>query len=115
MYNDNNCIILMPRLLIVVFTLVVMVGFSGESTADTYTCPAWAAKEVSIEGQVEAMPAGETQWHIVALNDKFCPDDQIRTLEKSRAVLQLSNETMLRLSQNTLVKLSAISPKSPGQ
>ena len=91
-----------------------MTGITGEATADTGTCPVWAAKVVSIEGQVEALPAGEMQWRAVALNDKFCPDDQIRTLKNSRAVLQLSNETILRLSQNTLVKLSAISPKSPG-
>jgi Flp pilus assembly protein TadD len=100
-------------LLIVVVTLVGMVGLSGEATADTGTCPAWAAKVVSIEGQVEAMPAGETQWRTAALNDKFCPDDQIRTLENSRAALQLSNETILRLDQNTLVKLSANKPESP--
>ena len=101
------------RLLIVVVTLVGVVGFSGEATADTGTCPAWAAKVVSIEGQVEAMASGDTQWRTVALNDTFCPDDQIRTLENSRAALQLSNETILRLDQNTLVKLSANKPESP--
>ena len=101
------------RLLIVVFLLGGLMTFPCGATAGTGTCPEWAARVVSVEGRVEALQAGETQWRAVALDDAFCPEDQIRTLENSRAAIQLSNETMLRLDQNTLVKFSSAEPKSP--
>ena len=88
-------------------------GLPGSATAGAGKCPEWAARVVSIEGRVEALSAGTSQWQAVALNDTFCPEDQIRTLENSRAAVQLSNETMLRLDQNTLVKFSATTPESP--
>ena len=87
-------------------------GFPSSAMADAGACPEWAARVVSIEGRVEALPAGETQWRTVALNDTLCPEDQIRTLEKSRAALQLRNETMLRLDQNTMVKFPGAEPES---
>jgi tetratricopeptide (TPR) repeat protein len=87
-------------------------GFPSSATASAGTCPEWTARVVSIEGRVEALPAGDTQWRTVALNDTLCPEDQIRTLEKSRAALQLRNETMLRLDQNTMVKFPGAEPES---
>ena len=88
-------------------------GFQSGAAAAAGTCPEWAARVVSSEGRVEALSVGDTQWRAVALNDTFCPEDQVRTLERSRAALQLRNETMLRLDQNTMVKFSAIEPESP--
>jgi Flp pilus assembly protein TadD len=101
------------RLLIAVVLLGGMTGFPNVATAGAGTCPEWVARVVSIEGRVEALPAGATQWRTVSLNDTFCPEDQLRTLEKSRAAVQLRNETMLRLDQNTMVKFSAPKPESP--
>jgi tetratricopeptide (TPR) repeat protein len=101
------------RLLIVVVVFGGVVGFPSGATAGAGACPEWAARVVSIEGRVEALPAGETLWRAVALNDTFCPEDQIRTLEKSRAAVQLRNETMLRLDENTTIKFSAVKPESP--
>ena len=101
------------RLLITVAVLGGVTGFPHGAWAGVGTCPAWAARVVSIEGRVEALSTGTTQWRSVALNDTFCPEDQIRTLEKSRAAIQLRNETMLRLDQNTMVKFSTAKPESP--
>jgi tetratricopeptide (TPR) repeat protein len=83
------------------------------SAAAATQCPEWAAKIVSIEGRVEALPAGETNWQAVKLNDTYCPDDRVRTLEKSRAAIQLQNETIIRLDQNSTVRFSGLDPKSP--
>ena len=88
-------------------------GFPSGATAGAGACPEWVARVVSIEGRVEALPMGETQWRAVELNDTYCPEDQFRTLERSRAALQLRNDTMLRLDQNTMVKFSAVEPERP--
>jgi tetratricopeptide (TPR) repeat protein len=76
-------------------------------------CPEWVAKIVSIEGRVESLRAGESDWQEVKLNETFCPEDRVRTGEKSRAALQLQSETLLRLDQNSMVKFSSPTPESP--
>ena len=76
-------------------------------------CPEWVAKIVSIEGRVESLPAGETNWQGVKLDDTYCPEDRVRTLEKSRAAFILKNETTLRMDENTMVKFSSLKPESP--
>lgn len=76
-------------------------------------CPEWAARIVSVQGRVEAQLAGETAWHPVRINDTFCPRDQVRTLEKSRAAIRLRSETVMRLDQNTLVRFSAATSRTP--
>src|SRR6185312_3192294 len=75
-------------------------------------CKEWSAKIVSIEGRVESLRAGEATWQVVKLNDTYCPDDRVRTLENSRAGIQLRNETILRLDQNSMVRFSSPKPES---
>jgi ferric-dicitrate binding protein FerR (iron transport regulator) len=66
-------------------------------------CEPPPAKATSVQGSVEAQRAGTTQWAAVKLGDTFCPGDQIRALERSRADLQLLNQTVLRLNANTTI------------
>ncbi len=65
------------------------------------------AKIVSVEGRVESLKAGETDWKEVRINNTYCAEDKIRTQEKSRVAILLPNETILRLDQKTTVKFSA--------
>ncbi len=74
------------------------------SSATAATCSEWVAKAVSVQGMVQAQRAGEAQPLPVKLNDTFCPGDTIRLLERGRADLLLSNETLLRLDQNTTIR-----------
>ena len=111
----NTTIIIHPYLVIVVLLLGIQFAYPRNATAATTgRCEEWAAKIVSIEGNVESRVAGEDAWQAVKLNDTYCPDDQVRTLEKSRAAIQLQNETVLRLDQNTMVRFSTIAPENPG-
>lgn len=91
----------------------IVIGFPTTATADSIECKEWAAKIVSIEGHVESLRAGETNWHAVKLDDTYCPEDRVRTLEKSRAAFILKNETTIRLDENTMVKFSSLKPESP--
>ncbi|HLO09641.1 MAG TPA: FecR family protein, partial [Desulfobacteria bacterium] len=76
--------------------------FTASATAST--CTQWVAKAVSVQGSVQAQRAGEEQPLPAKLNDTFCPGDKIRVEEGGRAVLLLSNETFLRLDQNTTIR-----------
>lgn len=76
-------------------------------------CDATSAKIVSIEGHVEALRLDDTQWQDVKLDDIYCPGDSVRTLEHSRASFILKNETVIRLDENTLVKLSGPTAEKP--
>jgi tetratricopeptide (TPR) repeat protein len=85
------------------FFLMVLI-FAGMVSAQT--CEPWIAKTVSVQGSVQRLRAGETQWRPVALNDLLCPGDMIRVLKQSRADIILSNNAILRLDQNTTVTFS---------
>ncbi len=69
-------------------------------------CEKWVAKVVSAQGSVQALKAGEKQWHPVKLYETCCPGDRIRVMTRSRADIILFNETTLRLDQNTTVTFS---------
>ncbi|MGE5894702.1 MAG: tetratricopeptide repeat protein, partial [bacterium] len=59
-----------------------------------------------MEGAAEAKRSGQSQWEPALLNSEYCPGDMVRVLRESRAALVLSNETVLRLDQNTTVTLT---------
>ncbi|UCD79562.1 MAG: FecR domain-containing protein, partial [Desulfobacterales bacterium] len=71
-------------------------------------CEQWAAKVVSVQGAVQARKAGETSWMQVQLDQTYCPGDIIRVLENSRAAFALSNDSVIRVDQNTTVTLTGI-------
>ena len=70
------------------------------------TCDQWIGKAVSVQGSVQALKKGETQWRSVHVNDTYCPGDMIRVLKRSRADIVLRNEATLRLDQNTTITFS---------
>jgi tetratricopeptide (TPR) repeat protein len=83
------------------------------SMADAQPCGQWIAKAVSVQGSVQALRAGERRWRPVRLSDTFCPGDMIRVLKLSRADIVLSNDTILRLDQNTAVSFPEPEKEKP--
>jgi tetratricopeptide (TPR) repeat protein len=71
-------------------------------------CERWAAKAVSVQGTIEFQGVGDSRWQAVKLNDTFCPGDKLRAQEKSRADVVLSNDSVLRLSENTSITLEDV-------
>lgn len=65
------------------------------------------ARVVSLQGTVEVRTAGESTWQPVALDRQYCQGDLIRVLDQSRLALELKNETILRLNENSTLLLSA--------
>jgi tetratricopeptide (TPR) repeat protein len=77
------------------------------------TCDQWAAKVVSVQGNVRAQSAGEPRPRPVLFKEALCPGDTIKVHERSRADLLLPNETVVRLDQNTTVKFSEPEKERP--
>ena len=89
--------------LLLCLSFVISLLYPGAASAAT--CEQWVAKVVSVQGTVEVKKTGETWWQAVKLNDTYCPGDEIRAGENSRASLALINQAVLRLNQNTSMTL----------
>ncbi|HEV7930669.1 MAG TPA: FecR family protein, partial [Nitrosospira sp.] len=68
-------------------------------------CAPAIALVVSVQGIVEVRRSKEKKWQPAVLDDNLCPGDMIRVLQRSRAALRLSNDSMLRLDQKTTLVL----------
>ncbi|MEJ2396381.1 MAG: FecR family protein, partial [Candidatus Thiodiazotropha sp.] len=50
---------------------------------------------------------GTSQWYTLQQHDWLCPGDRVRVGASSRAALTLNNETLLRLAENSSIRISA--------
>ncbi len=75
-------------------------------------CSQPVAVAISIQGRVEASAEGSTEWTPVRQQDRLCPGDRLRVGANSRAALTLNDETLLRLAENSSVRISA--PETDG-
>jgi tetratricopeptide (TPR) repeat protein len=99
--------------LTLILCVTILTAFLYASVAFAQPCGQWVAKAVSVQGAVQALRTGEKQWRSVRLNDIFCPGDMIRIMKLSRADIVLSNDTILRLDQNTTVTFSEPEKEKP--
>ncbi len=70
-------------------------------------CAPVLARVVSLQGTVEFRSSETEPWTDAALNDLLCADYWIRVGPSSRAALALPNDSVLRLDQQTTVRLRA--------
>lgn len=96
------------RLIIVSTFLLLLPVFIPLYSMAAEDCKVLVAKVVSVQGIAEVKRAGEFGWRPIRLNNTFCPGDMIRLKENSRASIVLSNETIIRLDQNTTIVFTGI-------
>ena len=98
-------------------TSSVLVSFLWASVATTLVLPSARAAApcdppiatmVSVQGNVAVLRAGQTQPQPARLNETYCPGDRIQVGDRSRADVQLVNQPVLRLDQNTLITLAGL-------
>ena len=93
---------------------------SAALSLSVFCCLPWSATQaadcksaigtlVTLEGAVEIMANSSPQWHRGELNTALCKGDTIRVGERSRAAVALVNEAVLRIDQNTTLRLVDIS------
>ena len=74
-------------------------------------CQVQAGHFASIDGTVEVRRGDNESWKKAARDTPLCVDDAIRVGERSRAAVYLLNEAVLRIDQNTTLRLLKISSK----
>ncbi len=83
--------------------LVLLLGTILPAVAQTQGCDPPIARVISLQGVVKAQRANQAQWVPVVLDERLCAGDRLRTGESSRAALALSDETVTRIDQNTVI------------
>jgi len=78
-------------------------------------CEASVGKFVSITGSVDVQSSGGNAWSGAKLETRLCEGDTIRVGERSRAAVSLINNAVLRIDQNTAMRLIDISPEDEEQ
>jgi tetratricopeptide (TPR) repeat protein len=68
-------------------------------------CEVSAGRFVSVERLVDFQRAGSSEWRGASLGEELCEGDTIRVGDRSRAAVQLIDDTVLRLDQNTAMRL----------
>ena len=75
------------------------------------SCPQEAtATVISLQGNALFDPEGNGSWHDAQLNEKLCEGGRVWVKPNSRASLSLPGNDVLRLNENTVITLKAISP-----
>ncbi len=62
----------------------------------------------SVDGEVEIQRRGERSWRPAQVEERLCQGDTVRVADRSRAAIQLLNNSVLRLNQNTAITLQKI-------
>jgi tetratricopeptide (TPR) repeat protein len=62
----------------------------------------------SVQGNVEFLASGQTQWQPARLNDLYCTGDRIQVGPYSRADVYLANQSIIRLDQNTTITFGGL-------
>ncbi len=68
-----------------------------------------------LEGQVQSKKSGDLQWSPARPNQILNEKDQVRVLAESRAELILDSQSVLRLSENTLLILHRLEEETASQ
>ena len=74
-------------------------------------CQQPAGRIASLEGPVQVRSVDQNAWHPAKLADRLCKGDTIRVGELGRAAVVLVNEAVMRLDQNTTMRLVDVSAK----
>ncbi|MCG8534325.1 MAG: FecR domain-containing protein, partial [Pseudomonadales bacterium] len=88
----------------VVVAFVLLIGVSANTS---FACENWVAKVVSTNGLVEIKEGSQSK--SAEIDSVVCPGQVISVAANSRAALYLSNNSFVRLDQNTVLAF----PKAP--
>ena len=78
-------------------------------------CETPVGKFVSITGSVDVQSTGGSAWSSAKLETRLCEGDTIRVGERSRTAVSLINNAVLRIDQNTAMRLIDITPQDEEQ
>ncbi|NNJ94701.1 MAG: TonB-dependent receptor, partial [Halobacteria archaeon] len=73
------------------------------------SCDTMVGRLASLEGQVEVQSSRASAWQPATLNQSLCQGDTVRAGARSRATVALVNQAVLRIDENTAMRLDNIS------
>ncbi len=94
---------------------VVLLLFFGTVAHAADTCEPVVGRLSSATGNIEVQRGTDTNWTKARLNETLCEGDSVRTAERSRAAISLTNTVVLRLDQNTTIRLINVGNKPEEQ
>lgn len=86
---------------------ILMVLASTAAVAES--CQTTVGRLATVEGQVEVQRTGSPNWQAGVLGGDLCQGDTVRAGANSRATIALINQAVLRVDQNTAMRLDNIS------
>ena len=102
-----------PRLTVASLAVVLLLATLGPGiTSAQSVCEPTAGKVVSVQGTVELLREPSTVWQPARLNAALCKGDTVRVGMQGRAALMLVNDAVLRLDQNTTLRLIDVAVES---
>jgi tetratricopeptide (TPR) repeat protein len=96
-----------------VFVLAVFALIPSVYAEDV--CQEIVGRFVSIEGKVDVQRDGAGGWRAAKLDLELCEGDTIRVDNRSRAAVQLINNAVLRVDQNSIISLLNLTDKGEEQ
>ena len=100
-----------PRNLRTLVTLCMFLAFTAPEGRADEQCANIIGKFHSVDGEVEIRD-DSGDWKKVSTGGRLCDADTIRVGKRSRAAVRLVNNTVLRLDQNTTLRLANVSGNS---
>jgi Flp pilus assembly protein TadD len=99
------------RLMVVVFFLAAIL--TVRSMPPSGVDPGSASRLVAFVGKVEVTTADTNDWQDARINQILLPGDRLHTEADSRATLQLSDRSVIRIAANTILEIQP--PRPPAQ
>ena len=87
---------------------MLVAAVAGARQGLAQTCAPVVGEVVSLEGEVVVQAGDEAIWRAAELHDPLCASYTIRTGRHSRAAVALINEAVLRLDQETTIRLAQV-------
>ena len=103
-----------PRSKFYTLLFITLTGLSLTSQASA-DCAEPVGRFVDIHGQVETQDADAENWSNASLDTALCEGSSIRVGEQSRAAIALLNDAVLRLDENTTMRLVNITEEEEEQ
>jgi tetratricopeptide (TPR) repeat protein len=101
---DGSCCGLLVAFALLALTLIPVEQAAGQEMAAT--CSPGIGRIIALQGNVTIERADQKGWVAVKeLDTSLCANDRIRTDAQSRAVVTLQPATMIRVDQNTIIRL----------
>lgn len=93
---------------IVIAALVAIIAGATPGQIHASVCQPEVGQFLALEGVVEVQSRNGAMWSAANLTGRLCQGDTVRVGEASRAAIALINEAVLRVDQNTSIRLTDV-------